>query len=90
MQSEAAMESLRRLGEEKRLPQHAQAQSQALQAQALSEEAAAALEEEKRTLKIKINELKMTCDEKEAQRVAEVRFTIRFSTESINAMELIR
>ena len=43
-----------------------------LQSMAHSEEAAAAVEDEKRNLKLKINELKITCEEKEAQRVAEV------------------
>jgi len=66
LQSEAAVETLRRLGEDRRPlpPMHSQP--------LLTDEAAAALEEEKRTLKNKINELKVTCDEKEALRVAEV------------------
>ena len=66
IQSEAAIETLRRL-EEKR--PHAPL---VLQSMAHSEEAAAAVEDEKRNLKLKINELKITCEEKEAQRVAEV------------------
>jgi hypothetical protein len=68
LQSEAAVETLRRIGEEKRQPVASHVFVQ-------SDEAAAALEEEKRNLKLKINELKMTCDEKEAQRIAEVAST---------------
>jgi septal ring factor EnvC (AmiA/AmiB activator) len=64
LQSEAAVEALRRKNEGKRLLQNNSTEVKS----ALSLEL---IEEEKRAMTLKINELKMTCEEKEAQRIAD-------------------